>query len=139
MKFRLDYVALPIFLASLVFNCWGWGGATLLNKIGPVISESAAREAPLVQTYMVIGAKAIALAGAQASAIADAEATFGPARAQLLGEQALAMDDLFNEHFSPRLDWLIRLHWVCPLALLLILIGWWFRPKQLQSMGRGRR
>ena len=134
MKFRLGYIALPVFLATLAFNSWTWGSASLLDRLGPVIAHSAEREAPLVQTYMVIGAKAIVAAGAEASAQQSAETAFGPAREQLLNEPVLAMDDLFSQTYSSQQSWAVRLHWVCPAALLAFFVGWWLRPKQIQTI-----
>jgi hypothetical protein len=139
MKFRLDYIAFPVFLATLAFNCWQWGGAAQINDLGPVIAASAAREAPVVQTYGYLGRKTIELLGWQDSARAAAEETFAPARERLLAEPALAMDDLFNENFSSNQVWLTRTHWICPLSLLLALIGWWMRPKKIQTIKTGAR
>jgi len=136
MAFRLDYVALPVFIGTLAFNSWAWGGSTFLPEIGPIIQTSAEREAPLVQTYVFLGRQGITLAGAETSARVAAEERFGPARERLLSEPALAMDDLFNESYSSGLAWLIRLHWVPPIALLLFLIGWWRRPRQVQTIRR---
>ncbi len=140
MKFRLDYIALPLFLATLGFNCWHWGSTAQLADIGPVIADRAAREAPLVQTYLVIGRYAINLAGAQQRAGEAAEATFGPARDRLLAEPALAIEYLFSERISTTQSALRTTHWLCPLALVLFGIGWWRRPKQIQTIrtGQGR-
>lgn len=139
MKIRLDFIALPVFLATLAFNCWQWGSAMQLDDIGSIIRDSAAREAPLVQTYGYLGSKAIELLGSEASARESAEATFAPARERLLAQPELAMDDLFNERFSSNQVWLTRTHWICPLFLVLFLIGWWLRPKPIQTIRTGAR
>ena len=139
MAFRLDYIALPVFVLTLGFNSWHWGSVSQLADIGPIIADSAASEAPLVQTYAYIGRQAIKLAGMQERARASAEATFGPARERLLAEQKLAMDNLFSERFSPSQSWLIKIHWLPPLALLLFGIGWWRRPRKIQTIRTGQR
>ncbi len=139
MAFRLDYIALPILVLSLGFNSWHWGSVAQLKDIGPVIAESAAREAPLVLTYSYIGQKAIALAGMQERARASAEATFGPARERLLAEHDLTMENLFSERFSSSQYWLVKTHWLPPVALLLFAIGWWRRPKKIQTIRTGQR
>lgn len=139
MKFRLEYVALPVFLLGLAYCSWGWGGVSQIKDLGPLVSESAQREAPIVATYLWLGERAIALTGSQASALAQAEECFGPARERLLSEPSLAMDNLFAERFSPELSWLVRLHWLPPIALLLFLVALWRRPKQVRTIRRGNR
>lgn len=139
MKFRLDYIALPIFLLTLGFNCWQWGSAAQLKDLGPIIDESAAREAPLVQTYAYLGQQAIGFMGWQESARVTAEGTFGPARERLLAQPRLAMEDLFSGKYSSTQSWLTTTHWLAPLALLLFFIGWWRRPKKVQTVKTGQR
>jgi hypothetical protein len=138
MRFRLEYVALPVFLLSLAYCSWGWGGVSQLKDLGPLVSKSAQREAPIVATYLWLGEFAIGLSGSQASALAQAEQRFGPARERLLSEPELAMENLFTLSFSPELSWLIRMHWVCPIALLVFLIALWRRPKQVHTVRRSR-
>jgi hypothetical protein len=134
MKFRLDYVALPVFLLTLAYNSWHWGSSAQLKDIGPVIAHSAAGEAPLVQTYTYLGKTAIDLLGLQASALVAAESTFGPAREKLLETPELAMETLFEGHYSSDQAWLTYTHWICPLFLLLFVIGWLIRPKQIRTI-----
>ncbi len=139
MKFRLDYIALPVFLLTLAYNGWHWGSSAQLKDIGPIIAESAAGEAPLVQTYTFLGRTAIDLLGLQASALTAAEATFGPAREKLLETPELAMETLFEGNFSSDQAWLKHTHWLCPLFLVLFVIGWLLRPKQIQTIRTGAK
>lgn len=139
MKLRLDFIALPIFLATLAFNSWQWGSVLQVDDIGPIIASSAQREAPLVQTYAYLGSKTIQALGWKEAALAAAETTFGPARERLLSEPQVAMDNLFNKRFSDNQVWLTRTHWICPLSLLLFAVGWWLRPKQIQTIKTGAR
>jgi hypothetical protein len=139
MKFRLDYVALPLFVLTLAYNCWHWGSVAQLKDIGPIVNDRAAREAPLVHTYALLGAQGIRLAGLEERAASSAESTFGPAREILLAEPSLAMERLFTERFSSAQSWLTKTHWFCPLFLLLFAIGWWRRPKQIQTIRTGQR
>jgi hypothetical protein len=139
MKFRLDYIALPLFLLTLGYNCWHWGSAVELKDIGPVIADRAEREALLVETYLVIGRAAIGMADAHARAAESAEATFGPAREVLLAQPELAIEHLLSQSVSPAQSRLRTTHWLCPLALLLFGIGWLMRPKKIQTVTIGQR
>lgn len=139
MKFRLDYIALGLFAATLVHNCWYWGGARHLKEIGPIIQSVSEHEAPLVQTYAVIGDLVLGWTGMRANAVASAEAAFGPARARILEAPQLTMESLFNEKFSPALSRLTATHLLCPLALLLWAVGWWLRPRKIQTIKTGQR
>lgn len=139
MKLRLEYFAAPLFLLSLAYCSWGWGGASLIKDLGPVIHAAAQREAPIVAVYIWVGARSVELLGSEASANALAEERFGPARERVLSEPKLAMDDLFNEKFSPGLSWLVRVHWIAPISLLVFLISLWLRPKQIKTIRRANQ
>lgn len=136
MKLRLEYFAAPVFLLSLAYCSWGWGGASLIKDIGPTVSAAAQREAPIVAAYIWIGARSIRLLGSEGSATALAEERFGPARERLLSEPLLAMENMFSEEFSTGLSWLVRVHWIAPISLLVFLFALWRRPQQVKTIRR---
>lgn len=139
MKKHFYIVALLVFLASLSYNAWYWGGAAQLSDLGPLIRDAAEREAPLVQTYLTLGDRFLGLSGQQAAAAASAETAFGPARSRLLAHPELAIADLFANSYSGAQSTLRYTHWLCPGALLIFLIAWARRPKAIKMKNLGRR
>ncbi|PIV32303.1 MAG: hypothetical protein COS34_13795 [Lysobacterales bacterium CG02_land_8_20_14_3_00_62_12] len=139
MKKHFYIVALLVFLASLAYNAWYWGGAAQLADVGPLIRRAAEREAPLVQTYLLVGDRLLGWSGQQAAAAASAEAAFAPARARLLAQPELVIADLFGHHYSLAQSTLRFTHWLCPVALLVFLIAWARRPQSIKMKSLGRR
>ncbi len=139
MKWRVYGLAFGIFLVTLAYNAWYWGGAARIPDLGPIITTAAAREAPLVDAYLSLGGQLLTWTGQGGAAETAAEAAFAPARQRILAMPRLAIDDLFGNRYSTALSVLVFSHWLCPLALVISLIAWWLRPKAIKTRKLGRR
>ena len=125
-------------LLGLSQALYGWGALSLVRDLGPIANLSAKRQGALTWTYMHGGRWLIDHAGAKASALRYAEATFAPARAGVVANPTLAMA-LLHGHpvtFAHRvLQWA---HWGTPLALMLTAIAYVFRQKRIMTTRRIR-
>lgn len=139
MKLRLYILAAAIFIATLIYNLWYWGGASAITDLGPIIRASAEREAPIVNMYLFAGEKILAWSGKTEAAKISAESAFGAARSRLVAQPRLAMEDLFGKRYSSAQAFLLTSHWLCPVSLLVFIITWHRRPKKIQSKQLGRR
>lgn len=139
MKWRVYWLALGLFVVTLGYNGWYWGGAVQIHDLGPIIRARAAHEAPLVDSYLSLGEQVLRLTGQVDAARASAEAAFGPARERLLANPGLAMSDLFGHSYSAAQSVLRVSHWLCPLSLVIGLIGWFMRPRQIDTRRVGLR
>lgn len=139
MKWRVYRLAFGIFLVTLAYNAWYWGGAARIPDIGPIIATAAAREAPLVSVYLNLGGQLLTWTGQEAAAQASAEAAFAAARTRILDQPRLVIDTLFEHRYSTAQTVLRGSHWLCPLALVIGLIAWLRRPKPVVTRKLGRR
>lgn len=140
MKWRVYWLAFGVFVMTLAYNAWYWGGAARIADLGPIIATAAAREAPLVDAYLSIGGQLLTWTGQTAAATASAEAAFASLRAPILEQPRLAIDLLFGSHQQTTALSLLRVsHWLCPLTLVIGLFGWLRRPQAIQTHKLGRR
>ena len=138
MKLRMfQWLLLPAVLAT-ANALYGWGSLTLLDDLGPVAEHSAQREAALTWTYMQGGRRLIEAAGAQAAAVAHAEAMFAPARDALRANPAIAMDLLHRADYGFQHRLLIWSHWGAPSLWLATLLAYALRQKAIVSTRRLR-
>ena len=137
MKSRLHVLAVVLFVASLLYNVIVWGGVRQLPEVGPAIAESAQREAPLAATYIALGGivdSAMPSLGSFGSArLADA---FGEGFEQIREDPTVAMDLVFGTTWNATHRWLKTMYWATPVFLLMALIFWARRPKQVRVMRR---
>lgn len=137
MKSRLHVLALVLFVASLFYNVVIWGGVRELSEVGIAITDSAHREAPLAATY-------IALGGIVDSAMPSLGAFGGSRLTDALGEgfepiradPGVAMDLVFGTTWNAAHRWLKTMYWSTPVFLVLALILWARRPKQVRVLRR---
>src|SRR4051812_47868095 len=55
MKRHLHWITLSLFIFCLLYDIVVWGALPLFPDIGPLIVESAQREAPLATSYIWLG------------------------------------------------------------------------------------
>lgn len=133
MKLRMfQWLLFPAVLAT-ANALYGWGALTLLADIGPIAERSAEREGPLTWTYMQGGHRLIAALGGQAAATVHGEALFAPARAALLANPAIAMDQLHRGDLGFQHRLLLWSHWGAPLLWLLVIVAHTMRQKAVVS------
>lgn len=137
MKRRLHVVALVLFLACLCYDVIVWGALPLLPDVGPAITMSARREAPLALTYIAIGrnidAAVPAMQAFGARRLTDA---LGDGFARIRDDTTVAMDLIFNTTWNSAHRRLKVMYWATPFFLLLSVILWWRRPRPLSTLSR---
>lgn len=137
MKSRLHLLAIALFVASLLYNVIVWGGVRDLPDVGPAIADSAQREAPLAATYIAIGGiidSAIPSLGTFGSArLTDA---LGEGFERIRGDSTVAMDLVFGTTWNAAHRWLKTMYWATPVFLLMALIFWVRRPRQVRVLRR---
>ncbi|MBN8727229.1 MAG: hypothetical protein J0H15_05925 [Xanthomonadales bacterium] len=139
MRRRLHLIALVLFVLTLGYDLVVWGALPRLPGIGAQIAVSARHEAPLATTYIVLGAPLdAALPALQAFGERRLAAAFAEGFAELDEEATAAMDVIFNSTWNAQHRWLKLMYWAPPLLLVLTLLLWSRKPKQVR-MFSGRR
>ncbi|HEY0231140.1 MAG TPA: hypothetical protein VGC55_07805 [Dokdonella sp.] len=137
MKRRLYLIALFLFIICLFYDIVVWGALPVLPEVGAAINESAQREAPLASTYIALGSRVdAALPSLQAFGAARLASAFGDGFARIAEDPAVAMDLIFNTTWNSQHRWLKTMYWAPPLLLLVTLLLWSRRPKQVHAIGR---
>lgn len=137
MKHRLYLIALFLFLATLVYDLVVWGAVPLLPEVGAAIVESAHREAPLASTYIAIGRVLDGAVPALQTFGADRfTAALGENAARIAEDASIAMDLIFNTTSNNQHRWLKTLFWAAPFFLVLTIVLWVRRPRQVRIVGR---
>lgn len=138
MKRRLYLIALGLFVIVLLYDVVVWGAVPTLPEVGPSIAESARREAPLASTYIAIGrsvdAAVPALRAFGEARLTDALSEGFP---RMRDDASVSMDLIFNTTWNAQHRFIRTMYWAAPLLLLLTLLLWTRRPKQVRLM-RGR-
>lgn len=139
MKRYLHHVALVLFFACLLYDMVVWGALPRLPDVGASITASAQREAPLALSYITLGrgldAAVPSLQAFGAERLSDA---LGEGFARIRQDPEVAMDLIFNTTWNATHRWLKTMYWAVPFFLLLALLLWWRRPRQVTAL-RGRR
>ncbi|ODU34251.1 MAG: hypothetical protein BGP24_22960 [Lysobacterales bacterium 69-70] len=140
MRKYLPLILLLLFVLATVWQCLFWAGAASLPGIGSSVRRSAMREAPLVATYTFGGE----LLGKVAPALGDvgrswAEVALRPAAERLEADPGVAMDFIFGESLNATQRTATRGVYLPPVLLLLALVAWLRRPRQVRMMGSRRR
>ena len=139
MKRRLYLPALLLFVATLLYDIVVWGALPALPEVGASITASAAREAPLASTYIFLGRRVDqsvpALQAFGARRLTDA---FGDGFERIRADSTVAMDLIFNTTWNRQHRWLKTTYWAAPVFLLLALVFWSLRPRQVRVFGRRR-
>jgi hypothetical protein len=137
MRSRVHVLSLVLFAASLLYNAVVWGGVRYLGDIGNFIAEAAQRESPLASTYIAAGGaidRAMPSLGEfGASRLTDA---LSPGFDQLRADPATGMAIAFGTTWNASHTWLKTMYWSTPVFLLLAIISWARRPKQVKTLRR---
>lgn len=140
MRKYLHLIATALFVLALLWQCLFWGGASTLPDIGASVRRSALREAPLVAGLMIGGetlAKAVPSLGDLGRDWAGP--ALQPAAERLKADPDVAMDLLFGESLSPSQRLATRGVYALPVLLLLAILAWMRRPRQVRMLGSKRR
>ncbi|MBL8297076.1 MAG: hypothetical protein JNN30_01905 [Rhodanobacteraceae bacterium] len=140
MRKYLHLVAALLFVLVSLWQCLFWGGASTLPDIGASIRRSAMREAPLVASLIVCGE----LLGKVVPALGDlgrswARDALAPATERLTADPGVAMDLLFGESLSSSQRLATRGVYALPVLLVVALLAWYRRPRQVRMLGAKRR
>jgi hypothetical protein len=137
MKNRLHVIALVLFVLCFLYDIVVWGGVHSLPDVGSAIAESARREAPLAATYIAIGSivdSALpSLAAFGSARLADA---FGDGFERIRADPTVAMDLIFSSSWNAAHSWIKLMYWATPILLLLAVILWVRRPRQVRVLRR---
>lgn len=140
MRKYLHLIATALFILALLWQCLFWGGASTLPDTGPIVRRSALREAPLVAGLLVVGE----LLGKAVPALGDlgrgwADKALGAVAERLKADPDVAMDLIFGESLNSTQRVATRGVYALPVLLLLAVIAWLRRPRQVRMLGNRRR
>ncbi len=137
MRSRVHVLSLVLFAASLLYNAVVWGGTHYLAEVGTAMIDSARRESPLAATYIAIGSvidRAMPSLGEfGASRLTDALA---PGFEQVRADPATGMAIVFGSTWNVSHTWLKTMYWSTPVFLLLAVVSWVRRPRQVRVLRR---
>lgn len=139
MRKYLHLLLTGLLLLLLFWESLFWGGAAALPELGPIVRRSAMREAPLVATFMVLGEGAGKLAPSLRNLGQGwADGALAPAKERLLADPDVAMDFIFSQSLNATQRMATRgVYAVLPL-LVLAVIAYLRRPRQVRMMGSRR-
>ena len=139
MRKYLHLIILLLAVLAVSWQCLFWGAAGSLPEIGSIVRRSAMREAPLVAMYTV-GGEALGRLVPPLGELGRgwAEAALSPAAERLQADPDVAMDFIFGEPLSAAQRTATRGVYLPPALLLLAVVAWLRRPRQVRMMG-GRR
>ena len=136
MKHRLYLVALGLFVITLFYDVVVWGALPRLPEVGASIAASARREAPLATTYIAIGGGIDAAVPAlQAFGEQRLTTAFGEGFERIRGDATVAMDLIFRRTWNTQHRWLKTMYWAPPVLLLLSIVLWLRRSRQVRVFG----
>jgi len=137
MKRRLYLIALVLFIVCFLYDLVVWGALPAVPDVGAGIVDSAQREAPLASTYIALGSRIDnALPSLQAFGVSRLTAAFSDGFARIAEDPDVAMDLIFNTTWNAEHRWLKAMYWAPPVFLLVTLLLWSRRPKQIHAVGR---
>jgi hypothetical protein len=137
MKRHLHLIALGLFVLSLLYDIVVWGALPRLPGVGAAIVDSAHREAPLATTYIELGRGLDgALAPLQAFGERRLTDALGEGFARIGEDPTVAMDLIFNTTWNLQHRWIKTMYWAAPLLLLVTVLLWLRKPRQVRSFGR---
>lgn len=140
MRKYLHLIATLVFVLVLLAECLFWGGASTLPETGPIVRRSAMREAPLVAGLTFAGE----LLGKLVPSLGDlgrgwADKALSPAVEPLKADPNIAMDFIFGQSLNSTQRLATRGVYALPVLLLLAVVAWLLRPRQVRMMGSRRR
>ncbi|UXI67465.1 hypothetical protein [Tahibacter amnicola] len=136
---KLHIIAILLFVFAFLWQIIFWGGAATLPTVGPILVQSASREAPLVTSYMFVGERL----GDQVPFLRDmgqqwAESAFSPGFERMKQDPDVAMALIFQDTWNAT-HRLTRSGVYLTLVLgIVALVLWLRRPRQVRMLG-GRR
>lgn len=135
MRNRLHALALGLFVLCFFYDVVVWGGLSALGEVGEAIADSARREAPLATTYIAIGSVVDSIAPALRDYGSEQLAeSIGPTFERIRADPTASIDLVFGDSISPAHRWLKATYWAAPVLLLLTLILWVRRPRQVRAL-----
>ena len=137
MKNQLHVIALVLFALCLFYDIVVWGSVYALSEVGPGIADSARREAPLATTYIALGnivdSWAPPLRDYGSQRLLDG---FGQGFERIRADPAVSMDLIFGPSWNATHSWIKTMYWAAPILLVITVILWVRRPRQVRSLGR---
>jgi hypothetical protein len=133
MKARLHLFAIALFVLTLFYNLYLWGGLARTPELGPLMTQATQREVSLAGIYLPLGRILIDAAGLKQTAASFAETRFAGVRSRVLANPAAAMDTILSD-----LPASVSLaYYGAPLLLPLAALLWWRRPRGVHMIRRG--
>lgn len=122
-----------LFLASLSWNLWFWGGLSHLPRLGPALIAAVDKQFTLTATYVGLGQPLLTrLDRARSAAEYSREQLLRSPESLLEGPEGLLVDRLIaalpaSHHWS---------HYAAPWLLVFGLVLTWLKPKPLKITTR---
>lgn len=138
MRLRKHKLLLTGFIVCLAFDAWVYGSLSREPGVGTALATAAAANAPLLHTYIVLGAPIAAELGASGGQ-AVADAAFGDAYPSILAVPEAADSLLFSQSRGQLRHLMVVLYWAAPVLLVLSLAAWFLRSRTVHLVGRAKR
>lgn len=130
MKGKAYLVAGILFLLTLAYDLFLWGGLSRTAALGPLVTQGAQREVSLAGIYLPVGRLLLDAVGLGPQARDFAQARFASLEPRLLANPAAAMDTLVSG-----LPASVRLpYYGAPVLLLLFAVLFWRRPRVVHTI-----
>lgn len=137
MRRRLHLFSLSLFLIVLLYDLVVWGAVPALDGVGPSIADSARREAPLAATYIALGAPLdAAVPLLQGFGRSRLTAALSESFDRIREDGTVAMDLILGAAWNNQHRWIQAMYWAAPCLLLLTLVLWLRRPKQVRTLAK---
>jgi hypothetical protein len=130
MKRRLHLIAAALFVLSLAYDFYLWGGLARVPGLGPIMLQAAQREVSLAGVYLPVGLAIVDATGLADAAAASAADSFSTAQARVLANPDAAMDAIL-EGMPPDAA---AAYYGAPILLLVSAVLWWRRPRVVHTM-----
>lgn len=134
-RFRVHHLCLVLLVISLFLNLLVYGGLTRLPQ-GKVFRDSARREAPLVLGYMAAGEQLMRVPGMASFGESLALDAYGPLFERAQQNPGAAMDVVANAEAGTATSLARFNHWATPCLLLLWILSFVLRPREVHLVRR---
>ena len=135
MKKNMHYLLAALFIVVLFWEMMVWGAVADIPGAGAPIRRSLARESPMVMVYVVGGEVLDRVVPAlQRIGLDTAERAFSPGYERIAQDPDVASSLLFDNTWNVTHRFIKLGVWGVPTLLVLFLIAWVRRPRQVRMM-----
>lgn len=124
-----------IFVVSLLSNMVVYGGIPSLPKVGSILENALSKQRPILTMYMRGGEWLLQVPGLQSASHRVLNSALGKGFDEIVRDPSNAALAVTDRSFNATHSTLHLLRWSTPILFIAALIGQFFRPRQLHSLG----